>query len=155
MLRVLLYFKILFNILICVMICRQKRTHLNPGPVPTLQPPSQPKEKTKATKPWVMPWILQRQEKGCYSSVLPDLIHTDIPGYQNFVRLPPAFYDLIKEHIHHCFKKSVTSFRKPSEVGLKLAITLRHLATEQNSNSLQYHWLVDRTTICKFVPQVC
>ena len=73
-----------------------------------------------------MPWILQRQEKGCYSNLLTDLIHTDIPEYQNFVRMPPGF-DLIEEHIHHRIKKSETNFRKPLEVGL--AIMLRHLTT--------------------------
>ena len=51
-------------------------------------------------------------------------------------------------------KKSVTNFRKPSEVGLKLAITLRHLATGETYTSLQYHWLVGQTTICKFEPSL-
>ena len=83
-----------------------------------------------------------------------DLIHSDIPGYQNFVRMPPAFFDLIKECIHHRIEKSVTNFRKPLEVGLILAITVRHLATGKNYTSLQYHWLVGGITICKFVNQV-
>ena len=64
------------------------------------------------------------------------------------------FY-LIEECIHHFIKKSVTSFRKPLEVGLKLAITLRHLATGETYTSLQNHWLVGPTTICKFILQVC
>ena len=49
----------------------------------------------------------------------------------------------------------MTNFRKPLEVGLKLAIALRHLATAETYISLQYHWLVGHTAICKFVPQVC
>ena len=102
-----------------------------------------------------MPWILQRQEKRCYSNLLADLIHTDILLYQNFVRMPPALFYLIEERRHHRIKRSVTNFRKPLEVGLKLAITLRHLATGETYTSLQYHWLVGRTTISKFVPQVC
>ena len=69
--------------------------------------------------------------------------------------MPPAFFDLIKECIHHHIKKSVTNFRKPLEVGLKLAITLRHLVTGETYTSLQYHWLVGHTTICKFIPQAC
>ena len=138
----------------------RERTHLNPAPSPALQPLAQPQpqlapRRRKPPNPWVMPWILQRQEKGCFSNLLADLIHTDIPGYQNFVRMPPAFFYLIQERIHHHIKKSVTNFRKPLEVGLKLAITLRHLATGQTYTSLQYHWLVGRPTICKFVPQVC
>ena len=97
-----------------------------------------------------MPWILQRQEKGCYNNLL-----ADIPGYHNFVSRPPAFVDLIEECIHHHIKKEVTNFRKPLEVGLKKAIPLKHLATGETYTSLQYHWLVGESTICKFVPQVC
>ena len=96
-----------------------------------------------------MPWILQRQEKGCYSTSLTDLIH---PGYQIFFRMPLPFY-LIKECIHHHIKKSVTNFRKLLEVGLRLAITLRHQATGETYTSLEYHWLIGCTTIYKFVPR--
>ena len=72
-----------------------------------------------------------------------DLIQTDNPDYQNFVRMLLAVFDLIEECIHHCIKKEVTNFRKPLQVGLKLAITLRHLATGDTSlQSLQHHWLV-------------
>ena len=140
---------------------RQRRTHLNVAPSPVIQPPAQPypqpapRRKRKPLNPWVIPSILQRQEKGCTNNLLADLIHTNIPGYQNFVRMPPAFFDLIREHIHHCIKKSVANFRKPLEVRLKMAVILRHLVTGETYTSLQYHWLVGHTTICKFVPQVC
>ena len=71
-----------------------------------------------------MPWILQRQEKGCYRSLLDNLIQTDIADYQNFVRMPDAVFDLIQEGIHHLIMKEVTNFRKPLKVGLKVATIL-------------------------------
>ena len=49
----------------------------------------------------------------------------------------------------------MTNFSNPLEVGWKLAVTLRHLSTGESYTSLQYYWRVGRTTICKFVPQVC
>ena len=52
-------------------------------------------------------------------------------------------------------RKSITNFKKPLEVRLKLAVTLRHLSTGESYYLLQYHWRVGRTTLCKFVPQVC
>ena len=52
-------------------------------------------------------------------------------------------------------RKSTTNFRKRLEVGLKLAVTLRHLSPGESYSSLQYQWKVGRTTICRFVPQVC
>ena len=101
-----------------------------------------------------MPWILLDKDKGCSSNLLADLIRTDIPAYQNFVRIPPAFFYLVEERIHHRIKKSVTNSRKALEVGLKVAITLRYLATGETYTSLQYHWLVGHTTIFTFVSQI-
>ena len=69
-----------------------------------------------------------------------------------------AFFDLIEERITppppH-LRVSETNFRKPLEVGLKLADILRHLAMGKSYTLLQYHWTVGRTTIIKFVPKVC
>ena len=93
-----------------------------------------------------------------FYNVPADLIQTDVPGYQNFVRIPTTLFFLfylIEECIHHCIKKEVINFRKPLDDGLKLAITLRHLAREETYKSLQYHWLVCQTIICKFIPKVC
>ena len=102
-----------------------------------------------------MPWLLQREERGCYRTLLDELITNDIPGYRNFTRMEPAFFDLIEERITPHLRKSISNFRKPLEVGLKLAVTLGHLSTGESYTSLQYQWRVVRTTICKFVTQVC
>ena len=102
-----------------------------------------------------MPWLLQKEERGCYRTLLDELITTDIPGYRNFTRMEPAFLDLIEERITSHLRKSDTNFRKPLQVGLKLAVTLRHLSTGESCTSLQFQWRVGRTTIIKFVPKVC
>ena len=94
---------------------------------------------------------LDTPERGCYRT----LLTTDIPGYRNFTRMEPAFFYLIEERITPHLRKSITNFRKPLEVSLKLAVTLRHLPTGESYTSLQYHCRVGRSTICKFVPQVC
>ena len=68
-----------FNILICILMEIQRRTHLNPAPSPAIQPPAQPqpqpapKRRRKPQNFWVMLWIRQNQEKGCYSNLLEDL----------------------------------------------------------------------------------
>ena len=94
-----------FNILIFIVIYRQKRKNLNPGPAPAIQlaPHSEPPppiiRRRKPQNSWVIPWILQREERGYFITLPAHLIQTDIPGYQNFVRMPPAGFDLIAEHI--------------------------------------------------------
>ena len=135
------------------MISRHRRQQ-NPAPAQPASPPPPPRRR-KSQNPWVMPWILQREERGCYRTILDELITTAIPGYRNFTRMQPAFFYLIEERITPHLRKSVTNFRKPPVVGLKLAVTLRHLSTGESYTSLQYQWRVRRTTICKFVPQVC
>ena len=120
---------------------RQRRQQ---SPAPS-QPP--PHRRRKPQNPWVMPGILQREERRCY--------RTDIPDYRNFITVPPAFFDLIENRIFNRLKKSHTNFRKPLEVGLKLEITLSHLSTGESYTSLQYHLRVGSTTIYKFVPKVC
>ena len=96
-----------------------------------------------------------RERREVATEHLDELITSDIPGYRNFTRMEPAFFYLIEERITPHLRKSITNFRHPLEVGLKLAVTLRHLSTGESYTSLQYHWRVGRSTICKFVPQVC
>ena len=127
-----------FIILISILIGRQRRTHLNLAPSPALQAPPQPqlapRRRKKPPNTWFMPSILQRQEKGCYSNLLANLIC--------HCQYATCIFYLIEKRVHHRIKKSVTNFRKPLEIRLKLAITLRHLVTGETFNSLQYHWLV-------------
>ena len=153
-LRVLSFF-IELNLFLYVVISTHRRQQ-NPAPAQPASPsPPPPRRRRKPQNPWVLPWILQREERGCYRTLLDELITTDIPGYRNFTRMEPAFFYLIEERITPHLRKSITNFRKPLEVGLKLAFTLRHLSTGESYTSMQYHWRVGRTTICKFVPQVC
>ena len=45
--------------------------------------------------------------------------------------------------------------RDPVSPGVKLAVTLRHLATGDSYTTLQYAFRVASLTINKFVPEVC
>ena len=139
-------------------IIARHRGQQNPAPAqpePPPQPQPQPRRRRrKPQNPWVMPWLMQREERGCYRTLLDELITTDIPSYWNFTRMEPAFFDLIEKIITPHLKKSETNFRKPLQVGLKLAVTLRHLSTGESYTSLQYQWRVGKTTIVN-LPKVC
>ena len=143
-LRVSLVF-IEFNFLL-YMICsrhrRPKKQELSTCPASitiTPNPSTQEKEATESMGP-----ALDTGERG-----------ERLQGYRNFTRMEPAFFYLIEEIITPHLRKWITNFRKPLEVGLKLAVTLRHLSTRESYTSLEYQWRVGRTTICKFVPKVC
>ena len=75
------------NFGIFILICRHKRTHLNPGeapviqPAPSPQPPPPTRRKRNTPNSWAIPWVLQREDRGYHNNLLSDLIQTDIPGY--------------------------------------------------------------------------
>ena len=146
-LRELLVF-IEFNNLICILLERQHSTS-------TASAPACPQEKKESTQPLGHRLDTSETRKGMLQQP-PARPHTHRhPRIPEFCQDAICLFDLITERIHHRIKKSVPSFRKPLEVGFKLAIILRHLATGETYTSLQYYWLVGCTTICKFVAQVC
>ena len=95
-LRVLLFF-IELNLFLYVVISTHRRQQ-NPAPAQQASPSPPPPRRRKPQNPLVLPWILQREERGCYRTLLDELITTDIPGYRNF-RMEPAFFYLIEERI--------------------------------------------------------
>ena len=126
------------NFLLYMIFSRHRRQQ-KPAPAQPASPsPPKPRRRRKLQNPWVLPWILQREERGCHRTLLDELITTDIPGYRNFTRIEPTFFYLIEERITPHLMKSITNFRKPLGVGLKLAVTLRHLSTGESYTSLQY-----------------
>ena len=88
----------------------KKKTEPSTCPARTTAPAPTTKEE-EATES--MGYALDTSKRGCHRILLDELITTDIPGCQNFIRMPPAFFDLIEERINNCLKKSHTNFRKP------------------------------------------
>ena len=87
------------NLFLYVVISTHRRQQ-NPAPAqPTSPSPPPPRRRRKPQNPWVLPWILQREERGCYRTLLDELITTDIPGYRNFTRMEPVFFYLTEEKI--------------------------------------------------------
>ena len=74
----------------------------------------------------------------------------------NFMRMEPAtMFDELLQRVSPRISKNDTRMRKALEPGLKLAVTLRYLASGDKYSSLQYDFRVSRTTITKFIPEVC
>jgi len=121
----------------------------------------QEKKKTQAVtrrKPrtvWVRNRLLRRNIFGQYHQLLTELHREDPQGYKNFLRITPALFHEMVEKVTPQLEKKRTFMREPCEVGLKLATTLRHLATGDSYVSLQYSFRVEESTICRFVPEVC
>ena len=104
---------------------------------------------------WVKPWLLRRPIFGQYEHLLQELNREDIRGFKNFLRIPPELFHEMVERVGPLIEKKDTFWRKALDPGLKIAITLRYLATGDSYKSLQYGFRVAVNTICNFIPTTC
>ena len=104
---------------------------------------------------WVKPWrLLRRPFFGQYENLLYELHRDDSKGYQNFLHMSPELFNELVERVGPLITKKDTFYRKALDPGLKIACTLRYMATGNEYSSLQYAFRVARNTISKFVPEV-
>ena len=124
-------------------------------PPPAPPPPPQARQSPRRHNMWVRPWLLQREERGTYHNIMAELYATDIPGFTNYMRMTPEFFEMIKTRLEPCLARQATNYRAPISVGEKLALTIRYLATGESYTSLSCQFRVGRSTISKFLPEVC
>ena len=70
------------------------------------------------------------------------------------MRMPPAMFDELVQRLTPRLTKQDTNYRASLEPGLKVAITLRHLASGNTYRNMQYAWRVPHNTICVVVREV-
>ena len=104
---------------------------------------------------WSRKWLTRRFLFGQYDNLLNELHKEDLQGYKNYLRITPELFQEMVTKLTPYLKKKKTKLREPLQVGLKLAVTLRYLATGNSYASLQYSFRVQKSTICRFIPQVC
>ena len=126
-----------------------------PQPPPAAPPPPARQRPRRRHNMWVRPWLLQREERGAYHNIMAELYATYIPGFTNFMRMTPEFFELIKTRLEPCLARQATNYRAPISVGEKLALTIRYLTTGESYTSLSCQFRVGRSTISKFLPEVC
>ena len=104
-------------------------------------------------RPW--PTRAELEEEGQYSKPMPMYLLDDLMAYRNYIQMPPELYQELEQRITAEFQRDRTLMRDPVSPGVKLAVTLRHLATGDSYTTLQYAFRVASLTIEKFVPEVC
>ena len=62
-------------------------------------PPPKPKRRQRI---WVKPWILERDDKQAYTTLKADLYNPDMPGFTNYIRITPEFFDCLRRGWHQC-----------------------------------------------------
>ena len=66
---------------------------------PPPAPPAPIQRPRRRHNMWVRPWLLQREERGAYHNIMADLYATDIPGFTNYMRMTPEFFEMIKTRL--------------------------------------------------------
>ncbi|KAL8584168.1 hypothetical protein ACOMHN_034854 [Nucella lapillus] len=108
---------------------------------------------------WVRNWLTEarRRELSHYYNLL-QIIHDDDADpwtFKNYTRVTPEIFLEILDRIRSRITKEDTVMRLAIKPGLKLAVALRYMATEDSYGSLAYAFRVGFSTVSMFVPQVC
>lgn len=98
---------------------------------------------------------MRRTLFGQYEHLMAELEDEDPFSFKNFVRVPPAMFRELITRLGERIEKQKTFFRPALCPELKLAITLRHLATGGSYKSLMYGFRVAHNTISLLVRDVC
>ena len=104
---------------------------------------------------WVAEWLTLRTELGDYHKLMKQLELHDVPRFKNFVRMEPHMFQELLARVGPRLEGQDTFWRKALEPGLKLALTLRYLASGDTFKSLQFCFRVAHNTICQLVGPVC
>ena len=108
----------------------------------------------KPRSSWVRQWIKRRPLLGMFDKLMKELEQEDKKGFKNFMRMTPRLF----QEILHRVEKRLTKenrWRKALSPALKLAITLRYLASGDSYHSLMYAFRVAANTISLFILEVC
>ncbi|CAH1264072.1 Hypp2846 [Branchiostoma lanceolatum] len=105
---------------------------------------------------WTRPGLLERPVCGQYERLMGELRCGHRLDFKSFLRIEPEMFDEVLQRVGHPIEKSGNA-RQPLVlvIGLKLAITLRFLATGNSCRSLAFAFRVAHNTISLFVPEVC
>ena len=87
------------------------------------------KRRRKRRRVWVEPYLQRRMEQGHYNNLMEELANEAPELFKNYTRTSKALFDEIVERVTPHIKKQTTWWRDPLEPGLRVAITLRFLAT--------------------------
>lgn len=106
-------------------------------------------------KEWVRGWLVKRNTHGASALLLKELATEDMLEYKMCLRMSPANFDKLLEMVTQKINRQDTLMRDAISPRVKLEVTLVFLATGNNYRSLSHFFRVSKSTISKFIPEVC
>ena len=114
------------------------------------------KRRAQRRRWWTRQWLgpERRLQFGLYDQLMVELRTEDNESFENFLRMPSEMYDEIVRRLTPKLTKQHTWFRSPMPPAMKIAITLRHLASGTKYHSMRFGWRVPHNTISLCVKEV-
>lgn len=112
------------------------------------------KKQRRAGRVWGWPYLQRRVELGHYDNLMEELAAESPELYKNFTRINKELFNEIADRVTPHIQKQLTFWRTPLAPGVRVAITLRFLATGESYKSLQYSFRV-ADNIISIVPETC
>lgn len=88
-------------------------------------------------------------------NLLHELRLEDGSGFRNFVRMTAVDFEELLRMVAPSICKMDTKFRRAITPDVRLAVTLRFLASGDSFSSLQYTFKISKQVISAIVPNVC
>ena len=120
-------------------------------------PRNQAKKKKRSKENVDQTMDCRRRQFGLYDQLMVELRNEDQMAFKNFMRMPSEMFDELLTRVGPKITKhnTCTTYRDALDPGLKLALTLRHLASVTKYHSRSYGWSVPYNTMSLFIPEVC
>jgi len=113
------------------------------------------KRRNRKKRVWMKTWIKRRPEHGAYDRLMEELRCEDEASFENFMRFPVVLFQEFVDIIGPKVQRKDTSYRPALPAALKIAVTLRYLATGNTYQDLHFHFRLGVNSICLAIPEVC
>ena len=113
------------------------------------------RRRPRPRRTWTRPWLLRRPHFGIFEQLLSELQQEDAPSFRNFLRMDVAHFRHVLAQVGPKIARGHTNYRKTLPPELRLALTLRFLATGDSSFSLSYEFRVARNTVSEIIYHTC
>ena len=113
------------------------------------------KRKSRPRRWYVRPWIKERAQYGHYHQLLPELQAHDPDTFRYYLRVDYGLFQQILQRIKPHIQLQDTNWRQALEPGLRLAVTLRFMATGEAYKSMALNFRTGANSISKVVPDTC
>ncbi len=103
----------------------------------------------------VRQWITRRQEFGWYEHLMVELETEDPASFVNMLRVQPAMFHELVQRLAPRIQRYDTNYRRSLPPGLRVAITLKYIATGDRYKMLMHGFRVPHHTVALIVRVVC